>query len=262
MKLSDIFDIHVGKVCKPSDGDSLPIIMAGDIPDYGFMSKPMKEWHSSSPPGLASTEECGRIFYPFDIIFDPISFKAGLVGWRGINAYMARTNLWILRSKSNPYEGLSSAADVFIFGESSDLTDVERGIPELREIIEIFMYLRSSKGQSNIAMEASGKAVKKITPSRLAALNIPLEDEFQTEKVVNGFYEEMEIYKRLHKINNIFGTIDSISPSPNTMCSFCKKHVATEYVARWDTWKTWGKMRWLEPACSQCAPLNKQTWLT
>jgi hypothetical protein len=43
------------------------------------------------------------------------------------------------------------------------------------------------------------------------------------------------------------------------MCEFCKVRVATEQVARWDTWKM---KKWSIPACSRCAPNHQQTWLT
>lgn len=259
MKISDMFDIHVNKVRKPSEGNTLPIITVTDIPAYGFMSKPMKEWHSSEPPALAPTEEGGVILYPFDIIFDPVSFKVGLVGWRGIHAYIVRTNLWVLRYKLNVCENANLIAGVFFQDSPQNYSDVERSHPDIQKIIEIFMYLRSSIGRCKIAMEATGKAIKRISASKLVALDIPLADELQTEKAVNGFYEEIEIHKRLYQIHNIFGTVDSIQPPPNTVCSFCKSHLATEYVARRDTWLL---KSWAEPACSQCAPLNKQTWLT
>lgn len=264
MKLSELFDIHVGKLRKSPEGNSLSIIAASDIPAYGFMSKPMKELPSSDPPASAASEAAGSIVYPFDIIFDPVSFKAGLVAWQGRHAYIANTNLWILRSKydiSSPLSDLADCADIF-FQDYEKLSGYVQGIPEAKKIIEVFMYLCSSKGQRQIAIEASGKAVKKISVAKLAALDIPLADELQTEKAVNGFFEEIEIHKRLYQIHNIFGTVDSIPPPSNTVCSFCKNHLATEYVARWDIFKSWDKMHWLEPTCSQCAPLNKQTWLT
>lgn len=44
-----------------------------------------------------------------------------------------------------------------------------------------------------------------------------------------------------------------------TLCEFCKSRVATEQVARWDTWTN---RHWSIPACSTCAPKNQQTWLT
>jgi hypothetical protein len=259
MKLIDLFDIHVGKLRNSPEGNSLPTITASDIPAHGFMSKPMKEIPSSEPPALAASETAGSIIYPFDIIFDPVSFKAGLVAWRGVSAYIAKTNLLILRYRSNVCESLNLVSGVFFQDYPEGYTFVEQSNPHSKKIIEVFMYLRSSKGQCQIANEASGKAIKKISVPKLASLDIPLTDELQTEKAVNSFYEEIEIHKRLYQIHNIFGTVDSIQPPPNTVCSFCKKHLATEYVARWDTWvmKSWG-----EPACSQCAPLNKQTVLT
>ncbi|QJD29029.1 hypothetical protein [Methylococcus geothermalis] len=45
----------------------------------------------------------------------------------------------------------------------------------------------------------------------------------------------------------------------NKLCEFCKIRIATEEVARWDTWL---RSDWSIPACSVCAPHHQQTWFT
>lgn len=43
------------------------------------------------------------------------------------------------------------------------------------------------------------------------------------------------------------------------LCEFCNVSAATEQVERWDTLLN---KRWAVPACSNCAPINRQTWMT
>lgn len=180
--LGDLVEIITPKPFKAvANGELVTVVNVSDFPPGGFLG---------GIPGNENFSSCGQAcqLRPYDILIHRVSLKVALVGnLRQI--LFAGKNVFILRVR-----------DAFFL-------DGEIEITGHRLAVFIYMFLRSSRGQHDLAMSSSGVAIKAINKSSLNNLDIPL-NEFNCiddlAEVEILFDKEADMCDNFHDACNTF----------------------------------------------------------